>query len=317
MLAFWITFGLVMGLLVLPLALQLIIVPPIVFKVILARTNPGKWSKTQASDLKDPEMLQMWDEALAWREKYKDSCIPLEVTTSDGFHLVGEYYDFGSDKTVIIAPGRPETLIYSAYYAESYRLAGINVCLFDQRAHGDSEGYWHGCGYQEKEDMFAFASLIHERYNQKFILHGICVGASSCAFALTDPKTPDYFIGYVSDGAFIHMYECLWIRIQRNSKLYPWPCIAYFRYKIKRLYGVDIRKVGPITEFPKIKVPTLMMASREDIFSLPPKTAILYEKLGAPNKKMEWFDHGRHSHLRIVDTAHYNQAVAEFVKGLK
>lgn len=315
MVAFWITFGLIMGLIVLPLVLQLIAVPPIIFKVILARTRPEKWARNQPSDLKDEDMVMMWGKAIQWRESYKNNMSPLEVKTSDGLKLVGEYYDFGSDKTVIIAPGRPETLVYSAYYAESYRLAGVNVCLFDQRAHGDSEGYWHGCGYQEKEDIIAFAKLLNEKYGQKIILHGICIGASSCSFALTDEKTPPYMIGYVSDGAFIHMYECLWIRIHRNSKLYPWPAIAYFRYKIKKLYGVDIKKVGPITRFPKIKVPTLMMASKEDIFSLPEKTALLHKSLNCP-KTMVWWEKGRHSHLRSLDENLYNKSIADFVKTL-
>ena len=47
-----------------------------------------------------------------------------------------------------------------------------------------------------------------------------------------------------------------------------------------------------------IKVKTLMMASQEDIFSLPEKTKILYSELpDSIGKKMVWFPHGAHSHL--------------------
>lgn len=56
-----------------------------------------------------------------------------------------------------------------------------------------------------------------------------------------------------------------------------------------------------------------MMASKEDIFSLPRNTELLYEVNGSPNKKLEWFEHGPHSHLRRVDTKHYDTCVKEFI----
>ena len=86
-----------------------------------------------------------------------------------------------------------------------------------------------------------------------------------------------------------------------------------FRRKIKKLYGVDCSKEGPLYALPFLKLPCLMMASKEDIFSLPANTKRLYDVNGSPDKKLEWFEHGPHSHLRRVDKKHYDSCIEEFI----
>jgi len=39
----------------------------------------------------------------------------------------------------------------------------------------------------------------------------------------------------------------------------------------------------------------------------------LYDLAGTPEKRLVWFEHGRHSMLRITDTERYDTAVKEFV----
>lgn len=302
----------------LPVLTMLFVVPIPIFDGILVRKDKSKWSRDFPSDSKNEEMVRMWDMALDFQATYHKNEEDVHLLTEDGLNLYGEYYDFGSDKAVIIMPGRPETLVYSLFYAESYRKAGVNVLVLDTRAHGKSDGKYHGCGYMERFDIFAACHWLKQSKGiDKVILHGICVGSSSCIHAAADPSCPSNVVGLVTDGAYTTFYETLWRRIRRNSKINPLTCVAYFRSRIKKLYGYDIKKDGPLYRMKDIKVKTLMMASQEDIFSLPEKTKILYSELpDSIGKKMVWFPHGAHSHLRIVNPSLYDSSVKEFVEGL-
>jgi len=257
----------------------------------------------------------MWQESLHFQEQYKDHESEIEATTSDGLHLKGLYYDFGGDKAVIILGGRPETCIYSLYYAFPYAEKGINVCVFDPRAHGLSEGVYSGCGYAEQEDYLAFAKVLIEKGIKKIVLHGICVGSSAATFLATREDKPKEIVGLITDGVFIHYYETLKKRIKKN-KGPVYPTAWMFRSKIKKLYDIDCSKRGPISELPKLEIPCLMMASEEDIFSLPANTKKLFDINGSPKKQLIWFEHGPHSHLRRVDSKRYDENVISFVEKL-
>ena len=297
---------------VLPAAISFTVIPPLIFKIITVRSKPEKWSR-EAPSSSNPGIIEMWQESLRFREVYKKEESDIEANTSDGLKLKGLYYDFGSDTAVIIVPGRPESCIYSLYYGYPYAANKVNVCAIDTRAHGLSEGIYSGCGYMEKEDIFAFCKVLKEKGIKKVILHGICVGSCASIFACTDPNCPEIIQGVVTDGLFIHYYETLKRRVKKNKgPIYP--TVWVFRHKIKKLYGIDCSKVGPITLIDQLRIPSLMMASKEDIFSLPHYTAALYEKNGSPNKRMDWFEHGPHSHLRRVDPAHYDSSIKQFIE---
>lgn len=302
-------------LVVIPGLICTLIVPPFIFDAISARKKPEKWSRDHPSS-PNPGIQEMWQDSIRFRERYKDKEQDIEATTSDGLRLKGLYYDFGSDVAVIILGGRPETCIYSLYYGFPYAEKGINVCTIDPRAHGLSEGVYSGCGYRENLDLLAFADVLIQKGIKKIILHGICVGSCAATLLSTDPSKPEEIKGLITDGLYIHYYETLKKRIKKN-KGPVYPTVWMFRRKIKKLYGIDCSKFGPLSELPKLEIPCLMMASKEDIFSLPKNTQTLFDVNGSPDKKLEWFEHGPHSHLRRVDKEHYDSCVNEFIEKIK
>ena len=60
-----------------------------------------------------------------------------------------------------------------------------------------------------------------------------------------------------------------------------------------------------------------MLASKEDIFSLPKNTQMLYGLNASKEKELVWFEHAPHSHLRRVDGARYDEAVLRFVEKIE
>ena len=116
------------------------IVAYIVYSKTLMRGKSGSWGREHCSEPGCVPLETMWERGLVWKKKNESFIKEVSVKSKDGLKLVGEWFDYGFDKTVIILPGRRETLVYSYYYANPYKESGVNVLVIDQRAHGFSEG---------------------------------------------------------------------------------------------------------------------------------------------------------------------------------
>ena len=294
---------------------MLIFTTPIAKKVYnnqLVRTEPEKWGRV-CSCPENEEQQAMWDGGLAWAAPYRDKVTQVEVE-NDGFRLVGEYFDFGSDKCVIILPGRCECLIYSYYFAEPYRRAGFNVLVVDTRCHGHSQGIYNTIGVKESGDVLAWAKLMHERFaNSQVWIHGICIGTSSGIFALTHPDRPDYLKGLVTEGCYVSLRETF-KRHMIADKRPLFPVLDQVMYLVNKHTGTNVYRQKPIRQIKKMPADcrVLFLYGKQDIFSIPKKSQKLFDACSAADKKLVWFQQGGHSHLRINNLEAYDQAIVDF-----
>ena len=60
--------------------------------------------------------------------------------------------------------------------------------------------------------------------------------------------------------------------------------------------------------------PMLFFYSKEDIYSDPADVQKLFERCAAPQKEIDWFEKGIHSHIRINDEARYDALIENFLK---
>ena len=285
-----------------------------VYEEQLVRTTPDKWGRS-CSFPDDEEQVQMWNDGIAWMERNKDRITELEIE-NDGLHLVGQYFDFGADRCVMILPGRCESLIYSYYFAPPYEKAGFNVLVIDTRCHGKSDGKYNTIGVKESQDILAWCKLIHDRFNNKEIyFHGICIGTSSALFALTDKNAPDYLRGFVTEGCYISFSETF----KRHMMALNRPVFPVLQLAMRQIYrhtGTNVYKQKPISAIRKLRPDcrVLFLYGEKDIFSIPEKSRQLFAACSAEDKKLVWFSKGGHSHLRINNTEQYDQAIVDFFK---
>ncbi len=281
-----------------------------VYKSQLVRTSSEKWGR-ECSAPDNAEQVAMYDTGKQWAEKNREYITEVSVT-SEGFKLVGEYFDFGCDRAVIVIPGRTESLWYSYYFSEPYKRAGYNVLVIDNRAHGLSEGKYDCVGLKEYKDILAWAKLLHDKFlNKKILLHGICIGSATALYALTSKACPDYMQGIVADGMYTTFYETFKNHmIEEKRPIYPfiWEIAL-----IMRLYSGVRMTYGPIKCIDKLEAPILFLYSKEDKFSLPEKAQILYDKCKS-DKQLVWFDKGAHSHIRINNKEAYDEAIQKFIQ---
>lgn len=290
------------------------IIPPFiiankVFNSQLVRNDKTKWLR-ECSAPDNVEQMAMYNAGLEWAKGFKDKIEEVEITSFDGLHLVGEYFNFNSDKCVIILQGRTESLWYTYYYAKPYSDMGYNILVVDSRAHGLSEGKYNTVGLKEYKDILKWADLIHDKYGiSKFILHGICIGSATALYAITEDKK-DYFKAIIADGMYTSFYETFRTHmIEEKRPVHPF--IDFVRLIMKIKTGVDMKSYGPEKAIKKLNKPILFLYSKEDKFSLPAKSDYLYD-ITPGDKKIVWFDHGAHSHIRINNLEKYDQEVKDF-----
>lgn len=290
------------------------LVPLIVTIKVFVRTDKSKWHYN-CQEPGDPEQAQLYADATAWADRYAE--YRKSVHTQNGrYRLYAEYYDFGFDKAVIIIAGRTEACRYSCYFAEPYRLNGYNVLTIDNRSHGNSDGVINTLGIREHRDVLQWIRLLHdEMHNQSVLLHGICIGSATALYALTSADCPDYADGMTADGMYVHFGESFKNHlIERNKPVFP--CYQVSMFLVGLAAGKNPRKFGPVKVIDRLKKPILFLHGRQDMYSVPEKAEVLFEKCTAP-KRLVWFDKGRHSFLRFHAPKKYDDTVTEFLKSME
>ncbi|WP_405344703.1 alpha/beta hydrolase [Ruminococcus sp.] len=283
------------------------------YSALLVRTSKKKWGR-ECSIPDDEEYKRMFDIGIAWDEQYASRKQPVEIE-SDGLKLVGEYFDFGSDTSVIIIAGRMESLLYSYYFAEPYRKLGYNILVIDNRAHGLSQGRFLSLGHNEYRDILKWGELLHDQFHQRsIVIHGICIGSCVGLFALCSPDCPDYFKGIVAEGMFTTFHDSFVNHLVDGHHPIE-PATFFVMNYIKLFTGADVVHDGPLYRIDRLKRPILFIHSKQDVFSLPEEVQQVYDRCQS-EKKLVWFEKGDHSRVRINAPERYDETVIDFFSHL-
>lgn len=311
---FWI-FGILI-LIIVPGIVMIIKTMPIarnVYREQLVRESPDKW-KRENSCPSDAEYSAMYQAAEEWAERYSTETREVSVR-SDGLNLCGRFTDFGSCKTAVILCGRAEGCIYSYYYAEPYREKGFNILVIDQRAHGRSEGTFSGMGFLEQNDVIAWIRfLCEECHTEEVVIHGVCIGAACAVYVASNPKCPECVKGIVVDGLFRSFHDVFIARFHTYRKPL-FPVLWEVEYLIRKHTGINIRTDAPFRAIRSVRIPVLLIHSREDVSSLP-ENVVPLAKSCPGRTKIIWAEQGAHSHVRFRNRTLYDSSVAEFVDSL-
>ena len=276
---------------------------------ILTRSHKNKW--TRGCPVKEPLQIEMYDIGQKWHDANVASKKELHIE-NEGFNLYGEYFDFGFDRALIFVSGRTEALGYGYYFVQPYKELGYNVFVFDQRAHGHSDGKYNTLGFEEHKDLIKWAELLHDTYgNKSILLHGICIGSSCCLQALVSDKCPDYICGMIADGMYTRFYDSFKNHLVKFKQ--PKNLLTPFVNMSFKLATGHTMRIGNIDFIDKLTKPILFIHSKKDRYSVPSMAEALYAKVSHDKKKLVWFEDGAHSRLRPVDTERYDGAIKEFL----
>lgn len=283
-----------------------------VFDGTLVRENADTWGY-ECSCPEDSEQMAMWEEGIRWAEDNADKMTEVDITSRDGLHLHGQFYDFGRENAVIFLSGRCECLLYSCYFAKPYAEMGFSVLVIDARCHGKSDGKYSTIGMGEGIDAADWARFLSEEYGIKNVwFHGICLGGCAAFVAATLKDSPDCIKGIVAEGPYVTFRETYKQHLIQKKKP-VWPLVDLIMNRIKRKTGVDYRDIAPIKLVREYDKPILYIFGEKDQFSLPPKSKLLFEATKSETKKIVWLPKGGHSHLRVNNREEYDNAIKEYI----
>ncbi|MBR5279396.1 MAG: hypothetical protein IKU26_00305 [Clostridia bacterium] len=268
------------------------------------------WTREMPEDI-DPEQIPMYQAGQVWSEANQAYKTDVHIVR-DGLNLYGEYYDFGKKRCAMILSGRTESLKYGYYFAIPYAECDCNILVVDPRGHGLSDGEFNTVGFEESKDDIAWINYIRKTYGiESFILHGICIGAAGGMFALNNPDCPDCIHGIVTEGMFPRFSESVKNHMIEKRRS-PFITLDLIDCWMKHYTGHSM-KYGPLDIIHNIHTPLLMLHSKEDLYSTPEYAEKLFTASGASQKKLVWFEHGRHSMLRRTDTLLYDTSIKNFI----
>ena len=283
-----------------------------VYVKTLKRRSKEQWSREVPQDL-EPDAQKMYDVGLKWSADNASFKQDVHIVR-DGLNLYGEYYDFGYDRTVMILSGRTEGLCYGYYFAIPYAQIGCNVLVVDPRAHGLSDGSYNTVGFEESLDDIAWLNYLQTNHGAtNVILHGICIGAAGGMLAATNPNCPSCVKAIVTEGMFACFAESVKNHLRERNKTTKLVHLVDFW---KKKYTGYSMKRGPINVIDRLQMPLLMLHSKEDAYSKPSFAQQLYDLAGTKDKRLVWFDHGKHSMLRVTNTQKYDQSISQFLQEL-
>ena len=131
---------------------------------------------------------------------------------------------------------------------------------------------------------------------------------------MTGENPPACVDGIVAEGMFPNFGESMKNHLIEKKK----PVFIFFDLLdawMKHYTGHSM-KFGPINVIDKLDKPLLMLHGKKDIYSTPAYAQKLYDLAGTKQKRLVWFEEGRHSMLRITDTEKYDEAIADFLAEL-
>ena len=272
----------------------------------------GKWGY-ECSCPDDPEQMKMWNEGVLWYEENRGVMREVDITSVDGLHLHGEYYDFGGECAVIILPGRCECLRYSCYFAKPYGEMGINVLCIDTRSHGKSDGKFSTIGKMEGEDVRSWVSFLEREMGvSKVWLHAICLGGAAAFYSAVGKDAPAAIKGIVAEGPYVTFRETYKQHLIQMKKPHI-VLVDLIMARIKKETGVDYKTVAPIKLCREYGGHILYIFGERDQFSLPPMSEKLFSETLSKTKRIVWLPRGGHSHLRVNNTEEYDKAIKEYV----
>lgn len=204
-------------------------------------------------------------------------CEEVEITSRDGLILRGEYIHNSEAKrnadepvnVVILShgyggSGYKDMLIFTDYY----RRKGYDILLFDQRAHGKSDGSAITFGASEQDDIIRWIRLVINKWDGgcRILLHGWSMGAASIYLAAakglpSQVKGIVYDCGYsVAEAEFMHMAKQM---INLPNPLL-WFILQFMKPWCKLLLGFDMDDAAPLFVARDMKLPIFFVHGAPD-----------------------------------------------------
>lgn len=301
---------LIISIIILVLLIILIISSQYFYNLAILRREK-KFLKNN-DDLSD-NISKLNHRGLTWVESIKYKTI--SILSNDGLKLNGYYIEAKekSDITIILVHGYTSQGKHMGFFAEFYHEElGFNVLMPDLRGHGQSEGNYIGFGWHDRLDIISWINYIlrTKGKNEKIILHGISMGASTVLMS-SGEELPANVKGVISDCAYSSVEEILTYQARKMYGLPKYPVIPFTSLLCRIKAGYSFTEASAIEQIKKCKLPILFIHGDKDDFV---PTSMVYKLYDAhsDNKKLLIVEGAGHGDSYATNMSEYQKVVKEF-----
>lgn len=244
-------------------------------------------------------------------EQYGIQYEKISFLTQDNIRIRGWFIKHSDPKakTIILLHGYPadkgDILPATIFLHASY-----NLLYFDFRYLGESEGYYSTIGKNEVQDLQAAIKYLHTRKIDSVGVWGFSMGGAVAL--MTAPGSPE-IKAIVTESSYARLdwmadeyYRIPWFRYVLSDLTQFWA---------KLFLNMDVDDVSPANSVQGLKIPVLLIHSRQDnVISF--KNAVLLEKMlgNDPNLHVLFFDNARHGQHIIQHNEVIRKFFAKYLK---
>ena len=253
------------------------------------------------------------DEAWFFDQKPQD----LWIESKDHLKLHAYYLPSKNPpkQLVILHHGYTSQARFMAIFAKFYHTRfDAAILAIDMRAHGQSEGFYLGFGWLEKDDTRLWIDKMNALLGQHLpvILHGVSMGASTI-LNLAGNNCPDQVKLVIADSGFSDLNRQFKRQFKEIFHLPVWPLLPLGSLWCQVILGFSFKTASPIQYAKNIKVPTLIIHGLKDMFVPHPMSDDLYAALTCP-KQLVHYDNAPHALTYPLNEEDYEKQVLDFIK---
>ena len=247
-------------------------------------------------------------------------CRHLYFTNREGLRLHARYFTATAQPT-----GRVLLMAHGYHSCGSFDFGcgcpfylglGYDLCVVDQRAHGESQGDQVCFGVRESGDMVEWCRfLLAQDPCRPIVLAGISMGATSMLLAAGREDLPGQVLGVIADCGFISCEE-QFRDVLRQLHLPRFPILNWAELICRARLGFGFRENSTLDAVARMKIPVIFFHGEADDF-VPPRNSIEnYQACRAPVKQLVLTPGAGHGQSFLADEQGCRAQLSAFLGAL-
>jgi len=230
------------------------------------------------------------------------------------YKMHAQFYNQGSNKSVIILHGYCARIEYRMMDMPFYYNNGFNVLMVDLRAHGESEGKYITLGALESKDTMEWIKWLSKKTkNSKIVLDGVSMGAATVLNCAGNPNLPDNVVGVIADCSFTSPYDMAKYLLWHYGKSIPYGSLYLGWLYTKWFLHYDLKKDAPIENVKHAKIPALIIHGDSDKFVPFNMSQKIYDAYAGGKSRLITKGTG-HALSSVLHTKECHTAITKFLK---
>lgn len=232
------------------------------------KNRPNKKNPSVYEDIKEKRKKELENKRDKWLVDVRELTRDIKVKTKDDLTLYGHIFKQAqkTDKWIIVVHGYQSSEKKAQILAANFYDLGYNVLTYSLRGHKPSQGKYIGMGGRDSEDLMNFVSyIIKENPKAQISLHGTSMGAATVLNA-SGFDLPENITTIIDDCGYSSVWEIFSKELKLRFKLPSFPILNMANTMAKIKAGIDLKKIRPIDQVAKAKVPIMFIHTTGDDF---------------------------------------------------